>query len=223
MHFEVTVGDKTHNCPVRISTKARYLQLRFIPEKGLELVLPKFASYADAERFLKKNIDWVEKKLKSANHPRDTHSHFHFLGKRFSIKTIASAKGHSSYKIGTDSLEISHPEPVRINFSKLFDLIYRKEGKNLLPLMAQEIASEFGFSPNRISIRGQSSRWGSCSKKRNISLNYRMLKFRREIVNYIIIHELCHLRHFDHSKAFWNEVSKYSPNYKLLKKEIKNF
>lgn len=223
MHFEVTVGDRIHKCPVRISAKARYLQIRFIPDKGLELVLPRFASYADAEKFLKKNIDWVEKKLKSANHPRDTHNHFHFLGKPFSIKTTVTPKGQSSYKITGDSLEISHPEPARINYSKLFDLIYKIEGKKILPIITNEIASEFGFTPNRITVRGQSSRWGSCSRKGNINLNFRMMKFRREIINYIIIHELCHLRHFDHSKAFWTEVSKHSPNYKLLKKEIKNF
>jgi len=66
----------------------------------------------------------------------------------------------------------------------------------------------YGFSFNKIYIKNQKTRWGSCSKKRNLNFNYKILFLNNKLQDYIIVHELCHLKEFNHSKKFWNLVQK---------------
>lgn len=80
----------------------------------------------------------------------------------------------------------------------------------------------YGFAYNKISIRFQKSRWGSCSKKGNLSFNYKIIHLKPEQLNYLIVHELCHLKEFNHSAKFWTLVSQSMPDYAKLKKRLKN-
>lgn len=79
----------------------------------------------------------------------------------------------------------------------------------------------YNFSFNRISIRNQKTCWGSCSRQNNLNLNYKILFLPKEQQNYIIVHELCHLKEFNHSKEFWKLVEKAVPNYLKIKKELR--
>ncbi len=79
----------------------------------------------------------------------------------------------------------------------------------------------YGFGFNRISIRNQKSRWGSCSSGKNLSFNYKIVFLKEELQDYLIIHELCHLKHMNHSREFWYLVAKASPEYKAYSKALK--
>lgn len=78
-----------------------------------------------------------------------------------------------------------------------------------------------GFRFNRVSIRNQRSRWGSCSIKGNLNFNYRILMLPQHLADYIIIHELCHLKELNHSPRFWNLVAQVMPDYLEIKKELR--
>ncbi len=79
----------------------------------------------------------------------------------------------------------------------------------------------YHFKVNRISIKNQKSRWGSCSKKGNLNFNYKIVLLPPELADYVIVHELCHLGEFNHSKKFWKLVSIAMPDYKEIKKKFK--
>lgn len=81
----------------------------------------------------------------------------------------------------------------------------------------------YNFNYNKITIRNQKSRWGSCSSKGNLNFNYRIFLLPDELTNYIIIHELCHLKEMNHSKKFWNLVNEQIPNYKEKRRELKKY
>ncbi len=80
----------------------------------------------------------------------------------------------------------------------------------------------YGYKWNRITIRNQKTRWGSCSKKGNLNFNYKIALLPPQMADYIIVHELCHLGEFNHSANFWNLVTKTVPNYKIIRKALKN-
>lgn len=79
----------------------------------------------------------------------------------------------------------------------------------------------YNFSFNKIYIRNQKTRWGSCSSNKNISINYKVLFLSNELLDYIIVHELCHLKEMNHSKNFWKLVESVIPNYLELKKQLR--
>lgn len=94
---------------------------------------------------------------------------------------------------------------------------------------AREIVNErlahfnktYQFEFRRVSIKNQKSRWGSCSKKGNLNFNYKIALLPEKLANYIVVHELCHLGELNHSRNFWNLVSKTIPDYKQIRNELK--
>lgn len=79
----------------------------------------------------------------------------------------------------------------------------------------------YKYSYNKISIKNQANRWGSCSSKRNLNYNYKILFLPEDLQNYLIVHELCHLKEMNHSRAFWSLVSIMIPNHKELGHKLK--
>lgn len=80
-----------------------------------------------------------------------------------------------------------------------------------------------GVTVGRITIRNQKTRWGSCSSKGNLNYNYQLYYLPEELLDYVVIHELAHRRHMNHSVDFWGEVEKYCPDYKVRRKRLKEY
>lgn len=100
---------------------------------------------------------------------------------------------------------------------------YLKHKKDALHLVTERLKhfnAFYGYTYKKISIRNQKSRWGSCSKKGNLNFNYRIALLPQELSDYIVVHELCHVRELNHSKGFWDLVAKIIPEYKKLRKEL---
>lgn len=101
------------------------------------------------------------------------------------------------------------------------ELYTKEEFKEIIEKNANELIQETGLRPNKITIKQIKYAWGSCSSKKNITLNLELIKYSQQAIRYVILHELCHLKYMNHSKDFWNLVEKYMPNYKQIKKEFK--
>jgi len=100
-------------------------------------------------------------------------------------------------------------------------LKYREEAKGVVVGRISYFNKVYNFKFNRISIKNTKSRWGSCSKKGNLNFNYRIVFLPPDLRDYLIIHELCHLREFNHSARFWALVALALPDYKTLRKKLK--
>lgn len=98
---------------------------------------------------------------------------------------------------------------------------YRRFARQHLHHRALELAVRTGISFNRLSVRDQSTRWGSCSSAGNLSLNWRLVLFAEPVIDYVIIHELAHREHFDHSPAFWDLVARHCPEYRQHRETLK--
>ena len=95
------------------------------------------------------------------------------------------------------------------------------KAKTEIPIMVSGYAKVLGVPYGRITIRKQRTRWGSCSSKGNLSFNCLLMQAPKAVLSYVIIHELCHRKHMNHSKDFWSEVEKAFPDYKTAKKWLK--
>ena len=98
---------------------------------------------------------------------------------------------------------------------------HREHARAFVHIRIQELNAGYNFSFNRIAIRNQRTRWGSCSKQKNLNFNYRIAWLPTHLADYIIVHELCHLQELNHSPNFWTLVSRAVPNHREVRRELR--
>lgn len=91
----------------------------------------------------------------------------------------------------------------------------KKKARELIEPLLEDYSEIMGCSYGQVAIRAQKTRWGSCSGKKNLNFNCLLALCPEAVMRYVVVHELCHLKYMNHSKAFWNEVEEYMPDYKI--------
>jgi hypothetical protein len=99
----------------------------------------------------------------------------------------------------------------------------KKVAQNILQNIAEKYATRYGIGYHKLRVRNQHTRWGSCSRAKNLSLQYKAAFLPDHLRDYIVVHELCHIREMNHSKKFWDLVAQTFPNYKQIRKELKTY
>lgn len=102
-----------------------------------------------------------------------------------------------------------------------FTIIKREQARTLVENRISYFNKFYNFEINRIAIKNTRTRWGSCSSKKNLNFNYKIIYLKPELADYLIVHELCHLGQLNHSKKFWSLVFKTVPNHVKINKELK--
>ncbi len=106
-------------------------------------------------------------------------------------------------------------------YTKKDYLKYKEQAFALIESKVRALNEVYGYSYRKINIRNQKTRWGSCSRKGNLNFNYKILFLPEKMQDYIIVHEICHLKEFNHSKNFWALVARTVPNHVAIRKELK--
>ncbi len=121
--------------------------------------------------------------------------------------------------------KIKHYESAAESAKKFdsFDSIEKAAAREKLIKRLDLLAKKYGFTYNRVSIRNQKTRWGSCSVKNNISLNMKLVRLPEELMDYVILHELAHTRVKNHSSLFWKEMDKLVGDGRRLRRRLKNY
>lgn len=96
-----------------------------------------------------------------------------------------------------------------------------EEFEQIIKATMQELVQETGLIPGKVRIKNIKYAWGSCSSNKNITINANLIKYSEEAIRYVVLHELCHLKYMNHSADFWKLVETYMPDYKEVKKELK--
>ena len=104
---------------------------------------------------------------------------------------------------------------------KIIGLFLKNKASKIFPDCVKKIASLYHFDFTDVKIRGQKGRWGSCSNRKVLNLNYKLLFMPTSVAHYVFIHELCHTKEMNHSSKFWQLVEKCDPNYKKHEKYLK--
>ena len=101
------------------------------------------------------------------------------------------------------------------------DKYTEEEFIKIVTITANELIKQTNLRPNKMRIREIKYAWGSCSRSKNITINNKLIKYSKNAIRYVILHELCHIKYMNHSKKFWELVQTYMPNYKEIRKELK--
>jgi predicted metal-dependent hydrolase len=211
---------------IRVSRRARRLAIRVYPDARVEVVVPPRARPREVEHFLTSHRAWIESKRAQALRNRPAPEIFPPPGVRFAL-TGENWRLHVAG--GTGRLRLTDIRGGILQVSGAFTAaslgvalrrwLLQAAQLRLAPRL-EALAAACGVTYQRMSIRRQRSRWGSCSVRGTISLNACLLFQRPEVVDYLIVHELMHVEHMNHSKRFWQAVERHCAGWRALDREL---
>ncbi|UOF92114.1 M48 family metallopeptidase [Fodinisporobacter ferrooxydans] len=159
-------------------------------------------------------------------------SRFYYQGKPFIIQIVRPQNGQASPKKGHVAMEfkdgklriiwlpdINRPHPLLVR--RVLLEWYKQNARQLIPERVRLLSKRMNLSYNRITLKDQKTRWGSCSSLRNLNFNWRLIMAPPDVLDYVVIHELAHLREMNHSKQFWSIVEQFMPQYRIHKDWLK--
>lgn len=199
---------------VRNPRARRYL-LRLHGEGVARVTIPRSGSAAFARQFAERNTAWLEQQIQQqvARPVRDRRwlAGTEILFRGESVRLEVGANGASAQvRFGDQTVPVHNSgDDLRPAIERHLWRLAARE----LPTRVIELAALHGSSVRRIIIRNQRSRWGSCSRRGTISLNWRLIQTPPFVRDYLILHELMHLREMNHSARFWREVERVCPNF----------
>ncbi len=129
-------------------------------------------------------------------------------------------KRKSEWIIRTINVFTSLKKQITKKDDRLQFLELKEEARRLVHSRIEHYNAFYQFTYHKVAIRNQKTRWGSCSRKGNLNFSYKLVLLPPHLADYIVIHELCHLKEFNHSPKFWDLVAKTLPNHKELRKEL---
>lgn len=211
---------------IRESRRARRLILRVVPPHTLELVVPRRTRPAAVQAFIQEHAGWIDDARREIarcySADRDT------IPARIELRAIASCWSvHHRHRPGVraalrtagSTLELITPDSEANGAPRLLRAWLRTQGRvHLTPWLFRE-AARVGLAPSRVQLRLQRTRWGSCSAG-GISLNAALLLVDAELVRYLFVHELCHLKVMNHSRRYWRLVERFEPEYERLDRRL---
>ena len=203
------------------SRRARRYVLRLRADGLARLTVPRHGSATEAWQFAQRQSAWLERQLHHFSRrpilPREwfAGTEILFRGERIKIEMLENI-----VRFGSESISVANAV-ADTNLRPLIEKHLRALSQKELPVRTLEFAALHQLTVRRVTIRAQRSRWGSCSSSGVISLNWRLVQASLFVRDYIILHELMHLRQMNHSARFWKEVEQVCPDYRRAKLWLK--
>jgi len=216
--FEVERKSLLKNTYIEVDTQGVHV-------KTNELTTPE-----EIDNMVRAKSAWIAKKIErfksvAINKEVCTGSRLYYMGKSYYVemksdedaKSIVINFTHSKFYI------VTPPKYTDVELHNAIEDFYKQKAQQKIVPLTKKWAKEMGVSPEYISFRYSKNRWGSCSSTNRISFNYHLVKLSSSLLEYVVVHELAHIVHKNHSKAFWKLVRKYLIDYKIKEEKIRVF
>jgi predicted metal-dependent hydrolase len=226
---EASINGKTITYTLKRSLRARRVRLEVRPQTGLTVFIPRSYNIGQLPGLLESKVRWISRNLARFSHlpPLPVKKEFGsgdtvpYLGQDLELVKRENHDGVGGVFLEGNTLSISPGLFKQGTLELALEQWYRAEAARLMNERADKLSSQMGTSYKRIVIRGQKTRWGSCSRKKNLSFNWKLMMAPEPVIHYVIIHELAHLKEMNHSKRFWELVAQYCPEWRGHKKWLK--
>ena len=196
MSFQIEINKTIVTVKLENKKNIKHCYLRILKADLIQIRANKYFTIFDAKDLINRKKEWIESSIQKMSKKSLNDDEFLLLGEK---------KKYENYKI------------------KNIDTFYRGEIEKILPQKVDEFSKKMNLFPTSISYRKNKRTWGSCNYKNGLNFNILLMKFPIEVMEYVIVHELAHIKHKNHSKDFWNLVAVYCSNYKEVEKLFKNF
>ena len=207
--------------------RSRSLKISLLADGKVRVSLPTWAPYHAAITFAQRKQSWInEHRIE-----RDTLRQGQSIGKAHHLYFTTNSDAQAiRTRQGESELRITLPNNVAPQHSeaqeaarKLATRALRREAEQLLPSRLRSLAKQYGFAFNSVSVRQLKARWGSCTHQQDITLNLFLMQLPWELIDYVLIHELCHTKHLHHGTEFWQEFERVIPDAKKRRTAIRQY
>jgi predicted metal-dependent hydrolase len=216
-----------------IFSRRRTISLIVSPDKGVVVRAPYRTSLKSIDRFVQEKSGWIRKHLErhseltrinTGKEYSDGESHL-YMGKEYYLKIVGSDK--LFIRQYEDIIEAGTKDTGDIlKIKVLLDKWYQQKAQDVFGAKLEELVNRFinySFSPTGFAVRPLKSRWGSCSSGGRITISSELIKLDPRYAEYVIVHELCHLKHHNHGKEFYRLLEELIPDYRGIRKELRRF
>jgi len=198
----------------------------YVTDHQVEVRCNPRVSFESIEAFLRQKESWILDKLQEKRKEHSPTEGFPWNGCKIPLHFEEKDTGTFRFRYDEES-DLALLEgpyfPEDDELQSLYEGYYRLHAPRILAPRVEEFSRLTGLSPTRIGYRKNRSRWGSCSARNAINLNTRLLTCPGELQDYVILHELCHIPHKNHSRAFWKLVERYMPDWKERRKRLREY
>jgi predicted metal-dependent hydrolase len=203
--------------------RARRYVLRLRPDGAARVTVPRGGALEEAMRFARRNVTWLEQQLLRQalrpSRPTTWQAGTEILFRGEPVRLQIETNGASAHiRFGTEALTVADVNgDLRSAVEKHLWRLAARE----LPPRVFELAALHNLPVRRVTVRNQRSRWGSCSRRGTVSLNWRLVQAPDSVRDYLVLHELAHLKEMNHSRRFWREVALLCPDFKEAERWLK--
>ncbi len=205
----------------RSKKRKRSIALLICPERGLVVQAPYYTSDTHIAELIVERKAWIQKKLQQMQVFQVKDDRYFYLGNPYHLEISPVTGLKNRCEIMGDVLFVRLRKNADVN--RVVENWYRKEAEKILMARTQYFASLLQVKPTAVIVKTQKTRWGSCDLHNRIRYNWRIVMAAPDLLDYLVVHELAHIKEKNHSPAFWQVVESILPDYDMKRKALKAF
>ena len=226
---QTRINGQTITYTVKRSLRARHVRLDVRAQTGLTVVVPYSYNIAQLPGLLESRERWISSSLARYANFQSPYAEeglgngdtIPYLGRDLKLVRRENHSEVDSVTLEGNTLAVSHGLFKNGTLELALEHWYRGEAARLINGKVDRLSSQMGTHCKRVVIRGQKTRWGSCSHKKNLSFNWKLIMAPEPVVDYVVVHELAHLKEMNHSKRFWELVAQHCDKWREYRKWLR--
>ncbi|RPJ72070.1 MAG: M48 family peptidase [Acidobacteria bacterium] len=212
----IVAGRRTVTVTFVRHPRARNYLLRVEPDGGVRATIPRGGSRAQAVRFVREKLDWIQREryraaVQQAAGGWVREDQVLLDGREWPVTRPDASDGPDVVRFADHEVRVGALAAGSSAIVRAVETYLRRVAASTLPRRLLDLAAPLGFLVTGVTVRDQRSRWGSCSPSGRISLNWRLIQVPPSVRDYVLLHELAHLHHPDHSRRYWKELERICP------------
>jgi predicted metal-dependent hydrolase len=217
--YTIRLQGRTVEYTIRRSARAKHVRITISVHDGVVVTFPtRMRRYVNPDDFLREKQEWVLhhlERLAPSTPPAEltSGSRVSIRGREYTVSILNCSVRRPEIELAGSELRVALPIGYAGEVKEAVKGWIRAQAAPLIEREAERLAELIGVKYRRLTIRDQRTKWGSCSRTGNLSFNWRLILFPPSVLRYVVIHELCHLRQFNHSPRFWQLVEQFDPDY----------